>query len=55
MVGVAQWAERLSVEQVVEGSNPFAHPHESHLYGWLFQFNDKRGQMIEFNKNNWEN
>ena len=48
MVGVAQWAERLSVEQVVEGSNPFAHPHESHLYGWLFQFNDKRAQMIEF-------
>lgn len=28
MVGVAQWAEHLSVEQVVEGSNPFAHPYK---------------------------
>gem|GEM_PF-6460245 len=28
MVGVAQWAERLSVEQVVEGSSTFAHPNE---------------------------
>jgi hypothetical protein len=26
MVGVAQQAEHLTVDQAVEGSNPFAHP-----------------------------
>ena len=50
MVGIAQLAEHYTVDVVVEGSRPFAHPHEkrpsaveglfravcmkSHLAGW---------------------
>ncbi len=30
MVGIAQLAEHLTVDQVVEGSSPFAHPR---IYG----------------------
>ena len=32
MVGVAQWLERLPVEQKVEGSNPFTHPNSKIIF-----------------------
>lgn len=47
MVGVAQWAERLSVEQVVEGSSPFAHPPEKPTYGWFFDLNSENAYQCQ--------
>ncbi len=37
MVAVAQWLERLPVEQEVAGSNPVSHPKIERYFGFYFR------------------